>query len=125
MSAGAFLQNSIYESNRGTFHAIRVQPETELLTDGTVVNDSAAGPIDSALRAKVSRTSREYGLRPRTITFRFDPGQEPEDHAEGSTVRLPILTPEAFDTYTATPQYPLTYKGGTGVVVGNSGEDFN
>lgn len=124
MSAGTFVRE-IYESNSGSFHAIRVQPETTLLTDGTTVNDGGAGPIDSPLRAKVSRTSREYGLRPRNITFEFDDGEAPVGYENRAQIRLAVLTPAAYQAYTAAPNISLTYLGGTGIVVGQQDEDFN
>jgi hypothetical protein len=124
MSAGAFVRE-IYEADSGSFHAIRCQPETTLLTDGTTVNDGGAGPIDSTQPAKITRSSREYGLKPRTITFEFDDGQAPTGYENRAQVTLPVLTPAAYAAYTAAPRIALTYLGGTGIVVNQANEDIN
>lgn len=124
MSAGQFVRE-IYEDDNGVFHPIRCQPETTLLTDGTTVNDGGAGPVDSAQPAKISRSSREYGLKPRTVTFEFDDGQAPTGYENRAQAVLPVLTPAAYAAYTAAPRTQLTYLGGTGIVVNQSNEDFN
>jgi hypothetical protein len=124
MSAGQFVRE-IYESDSGSFHAIRCQPETTLLTDGTTVNDGGAGPIDSTQPAKITRSSREYGLKPRTITFEFDDGEAPTGYENRAQVRLPVLTPAAYAAYTSVPRKQLTYLGGTGIVLNATNEDFN
>lgn len=123
MSAGSFI-DSIYESNKGTFHYVRVQPETELLTDGVVVNDAPAGPINSQLKAQVSKSRRGYGLKTRGIYVKFLEGLAPDGYEDTSRIFLPILTPAAFAAYTATPQKQLTYLNVTVVVVGESEEKF-
>lgn len=121
MSAGRFI-DSFYEldaGNGGGQCRIKVQPETELLTDGTVVNDSPGGPATIPVSAKVSGSNGEYGIKPRKITIRWDDGQIPDGY-DGLTVTVPVLTVAAFAAYTLGST--VTYLGGTGDVVGRTPE---
>lgn len=86
MSSGEFTTTAKYESNTGTIHPIRLQPET-LAAFGNAV---PAGAIDSPISAVVSLTRRQRGLRPRYITVRFT--AEKTDYATGGLYRIPICT---------------------------------
>lgn len=104
MSAGAF-SNSKYESDAGTIHPIRVQPET--IT--ALANAAPAAATNSDISAVVSLTRRQRGLRPRYVTVKFS-DTVPDGYATGTALRIPILTPAVFDGLNV---------GGTGTYLGN------
>lgn len=114
MSSGKFIR-TFYETNGGAVCRIRVQPETELASIGGVVNDAPAGPPTISTTAKVSKTSREYGIKPRRISFAWDAGQEPTGYDEGQLVYIPIMTRAVYDG--VVPGEACTYLAGTGVCV--------
>lgn len=114
MSAGAFIR-SFYATNGNGVARIRVQPETELAQINGTVNDAPAGPATVATRVKVSRGSREYGIRPRKIGFVFDPGQAPEGYEDGQLYYIPVMTRAVYDG--CVDGSPVTYLQGTGQVV--------
>lgn len=121
MSAGAFIR-TLYQldtGNGGGVCRLEIQPETELLTDGTTVNDAPAGPVTIPITAKVSLGNGANGIKPRSITFAWDDGQQPVNYT-GDPLRIPILTEAAFAAYQLGTQ--LTYLGGTGEVVGRNPE---
>ncbi len=70
MSAGSFV-DGFYELNNGDIAAIRVQPETAALVLDTVTNAIPTGPATLPVSAKVSKTNREIGIGPRTVTIEF------------------------------------------------------
>jgi hypothetical protein len=121
MSSGSFIR-SIYETNAGDFARIRVQPETELATDGTTSNDAAAGPVNLPVAAKVSRGSREYGIRPRRIGLVFEDGNAPAGYEDGDIIYIPALTRAFYDALTEDQQ--ITYLQSTANVVSKLEEDI-
>ena len=114
MSAGAFIR-SFYETNGGAIARIRVQPETELFTDGTNVNDAPAGPPTVSTTVKVSKARGEYGISPRKVGFVFDDGQAPAGYRSGQLYYIPILQRSTYDAYIQGTQ--ATYLAGTGEIV--------
>lgn len=121
MSAGSFVR-SIYATNAGDFARIRVQPETELATNGTVVNDAAAGPVNLPTAAKVSRGAREIGILPRRIGIVFEAGQAPTGYKENSVYYIPALTRAFFDALEIDDE--ITYLGETAKVVSKLEENI-
>lgn len=96
MSRGIFTKTK-YEADNDDIHPIRVQPETVAFTSGGTANAAPAGNITvGALRAKVSRGNREYGLRPRFVTIVYDE-TAPEGYDTGTYLRVPILKKALFD----------------------------
>lgn len=124
MSAGKF-EPSLYEmdaASGGLIINIKVQPETLAATDGTAANAAPAGPADMDLTAKVSKTNREYGVKPRTVTCRYDDGQIPTDY-DGDTFILPVLQPTTYAAWTKGTA--ITYLGATAKVVSRSPEQVS
>lgn len=95
MSAGAFL-NSIYEANTGSFHPLRVQPETLQLVINGVTNAAPAGPIDNRQRAQVSKNNRSSGLKARKVNVRFT-GAVPAGYATGEIYSLAVPDPAVYN----------------------------
>jgi hypothetical protein len=121
MSAGAFLADAKYESNNGSVHAIRVQPETLQLSIGGTANASPAGDVDSPFRARVGRSNGGYGLKPRAVTVRFT-GTPPTGYKAGETYRVPVMQSTLWDT--ANAGTVCEYLGVAGVVVSTSPESI-
>lgn len=119
MSAGKFTPTK-YQANNLDIHPIRVQPETLALAKGASANTAPSGTITpGALRAKVSRGNREYGLKPRAITVVFD-SSPPDGYATGTFIRIPILQSSLWESITEGDN--VSYLGGTARVAGKSEE---
>jgi len=119
MSEGNFVL-SRYEASFGTFvMPIRLQPETLLLTNGTVANDPPAGTVDLSLFARARKNNNEYGVGARSITINWG-GSPPPDYS-GNSSEVPVLTEAAFAAYTIGST--VTYLGTTGTVSGRSSEN--
>lgn len=95
MSAGPYLR-AIYELNSGLKAPIRIQPETGALVFGTTNNTVPAGPADIPVSARVSNNNRSIGIKPRTVTVRFN-GAGPEGYSPQSTITLPWLAPATWE----------------------------
>lgn len=121
MSAGAFVRTKYEASteNQGGVYGITLQPETLQFDIGGSTNDPPAGAIDQVVTAYATPSRRKKGMRARYVTFEWDAGQVPTGYT-GDPVRIPILTPVFFAT--AVAGAAGTYLGGTGTVVGRSGE---
>lgn len=121
MSAGAF-QIEAYETDPGTIHAIRVQPETLAATVGGVANTAADGAIVGLGSASVSRGRRANGINARLVRLRFT-GTPPTGYLANGTVTIPALTPEFYDA--ATRGTEGTYLSVAVEVAGRSPETIN
>lgn len=117
MSAGNFVR-SRYESDSGTIHPIRVQPET-LAANVGAVNAGAAGAVDSPISARVSGGNRQLGLVARRVRVAFT-GTLPTGYAENTVLSIPVLTPAAYAA--AISGATGTYLGSPIVVVGRTAE---
>ena len=120
MSQGSFLIVN-YESNKlGTIHPIRIQPETLTLNIGAVSN---AAPAGTAIlpSAQVSQGKRKKGLNSRSVTFKFDPGDEPTGYKAESPITLPWLQDNAAFNGAFAGQAG-TYQGVSISIVGTANE---
>lgn len=118
MSQGAFTRTR-YEADSGEIHPIRVQPETTAANIGGA-NAAPAGVTTSSISARVNKTNREFGLRPRYITVRFT-GVAPDEYEPGNLYRIPILTPARYNTINVGATG--TYLGADVEVVSKSAEN--
>jgi hypothetical protein len=118
MSAGAYTPSK-YEADSGNIYSIRVQPETISATIGGTANAAPAGAIDQEVSAKVSKGNRGYGVKPRTVTFRWT-GAVPDGYSTTGLVTLPILTPTVYGGIVKGEA--VNYLGSTGSVVSKSPE---
>lgn len=118
MSSGTFSKTK-YESDSGTIHPIRVQPETVGITVGGGTNAAPAGALDSPISAKVSAGNRAFGLKARSITIAFL-DTAPTGYKVGSYIRLPILTPTRYSGVAAGQTF--SYLGQTATVIGKNPE---
>jgi predicted GTPase len=119
MSAGKFVKSS-YEEDNGTIHPIKVQPETISASLGgapnTVPSATGAGVVKSKISAKVSKTNKEIGLRPRMVAITYPPvdGSQPDGYDVGATLRIPVLNKETWDALSEGD--PATYLGKSGTI---------
>lgn len=120
MSSGPFLR-SFYELNNGEIAAIRVQPETVNFTVGGVANAAPAGPATVPGSASVGRGRRSNGINARLVRFVFTTA--PSGYEANSPIALPWLQETAFDDIRRGD--PVSYLGGTGVVIGTTSEKIN
>ncbi|MDX1371261.1 MAG: hypothetical protein R3321_02260, partial [Nitrososphaeraceae archaeon] len=79
--------------------------------------------VNRTITAKVSRSVREYGLRPRTIVLARVIGSG--DDTFKKYAYLPILTPTSFVAAAYAVNASLEYDGLTWTIVGKQGEDSN
>lgn len=112
MSSGRFII-SRYQRANGDIHPILIQPETI-----TPWNPAPAGDATNDIQARVSGSKRGAGLIARhvSVSFRENP---PTGYAPFSTIRLPILTVDAFAALSKGDR--LAYQNGTVEVVGKKG----
>jgi hypothetical protein len=122
MSSGVFTLAQ-YSTDNSDIVPIRVQPETLEATLGTV-NASATGTLSPGFpSAQVSQSKRALGINARTVSIRFDPGEEPTDYKPGTILRVPVTTKARFDALSKGSA--VTYLGATGQVAGKSPERIN
>lgn len=83
---------SFYEADGGAIHSIRLD---DSLVAAGVGNPAPAGPATSPINAKISKSKREFGIRPRiarlarTQTTGASPGRKYRS--------LPVLTEDAWE----------------------------
>jgi len=78
-----------YESDNGLIYAIRLQDARASLA-GT----APTGTVDANSTVKVSKSTREFGIRPRGVRLQRVLGTAPNTFKK--TTFLPVLTPTAF-----------------------------
>lgn len=118
MSAGAFVRSK-YESDEGSIHPIKVQPETLSATLGGA-NSPPAADTDTDISARVTGGNRELGLRARSVSVKFT-ATPPDGYKEDQVYRIPILTPARWDAITKSTTG--TYLGVACQVVGKTPEN--
>lgn len=117
MSSGKFL-SSKYAADSGNIYALRVQPETLTATFNAVVNAAPVGAVDQEVSAKVSKGNRGFGIKPRTVTIRWEAA--PTDYDPNTLQRIPVPTKSVWDGIRK--DQAVTYADGTGKVVSKSPE---
>lgn len=113
----AAFSNSKYEDDSGEIHPIRLRPET-LAAAGA----PPTGAITSNIRAQITKTNREFGLRPRMVTLARTEGTG--DDAQRITAKIPVLTATAFAGAAFAIDADITYDGQTWKVVSKLPEDY-
>lgn len=112
------MPDTRYESDQGTIHKIRLDAAT-IAAAGT----APAGAVNSSIRAKVSKTNREFGLRPRYALL----GRDIDAGAAGLFKKykiLPILTPAAYESAAFADNSTITIGGVQWTVVAKNPEDY-
>lgn len=106
-----------YEADSGDIHQIRMSAARI-----AVAGDPPAGAVSNDINVKVSKTNREFGLRPRGVVL----GREIGAAGDVATkyAFLPVLTPAAFATPAFAKGAEITYDGETWEIKSRQGEDF-
>lgn len=104
-----------YESESGEIHPIRLNPVSV-----TPAGTAPAGAVTSSISAKVSRSRREFGLRPRGINVSLTVGAAPDTFKR--TAFIPILLASAWNTGNNVKGGTVSYKGGSWTVTSLSPE---
>lgn len=121
MSKGKFAIR-IYEADSAEKHLILQQPESAVFSIDGSPNTIPAGPATSPFWAKTSRGAKEYGLRPRKLRGRWNPGQSPEGYDDCGEFEVVIYSKSVYDSASLTES--VTYLGGTGQLTGRIPEDI-
>lgn len=120
MSAGAF-KISVYQSNElDLAMPVRIQPETEGLTVGGIVNEPPDVVPALGLFAQVSKNRNAYGVGCRSVTVRWT-GAVPDGYQPFQSLKIPVLTPVAYTSYV--PGAVGDYLGSPIVVVSRTAEN--
>jgi len=85
-----------YEADSGSIHRIRLGKFNAAVTSNT----EPTAVVNSNIRVKISKSNREFGLRPRTIGLtRVVEAQSGDlEFAVTYRARLPVLTQTVFDS---------------------------
>lgn len=109
--------NSKYESDDGVIHPIRMDSD-RIAAAGT----APTGAITSNAYAKISKTNREFGIRPRGVRLVRTLGTAPLTFKRYTF--LPVLTATAWDGDGFDPGATVTVDGVAWTVAGRVPEDF-
>lgn len=106
-----------YESDSGDVH-LGTMDADRIAIAGTQPAEAAS----SNIRVKISKSNREYGLRPRGVRLARTIGTPPETFVKYSF--LPVLTSADFDSPTFGLGQTKTYGGNTWEIIGKINEDY-
>lgn len=106
-----------YESENGTIHGLTLGSE-RLAAAGTV----PTGTVSSPIKAQISKSNREYGLRPRGVRLARTVGTAPDTFKKYTF--LPILLATEFSSATFAIGATVTIDGTDWTVVAKVPEDY-
>ncbi len=112
--AGKYSDGGKYEADNGDIHPIRVQPETLTAQFGSTANAAPAGAVNSGFNAKVSKNRRGYGLKARTVHFKWKT-TAPDGYDPNGIIGIPVLKQSLFNAIE--PKSEGTYLANTIVVL--------
>ena len=121
MSSCNFVRSK-YESTSGNIYACSVPPETLLwVLDGTA-KDEPAGSVDTEPSAYMSSSTRRFGVNARTVRLAWT-GSPPPGYDAAGVIRVPIMTPALFNSFSGGPAGSFLAAGVE--VVGKTNEKIN
>jgi hypothetical protein len=82
-----------------------------------------SGEVTQNVKIKVTKSSREFGIKPRGVALSRTLGTAPDTFTKQAF--LPVLTPAAFATPAFAIGSSITIGGVVWTVVGRRAEDFN
>lgn len=106
-----------YEGDEGDIYAITLSPDY-----AAKAGAAPTGTVTSPIKAKVSKSSRAYGIRPRGVTLSRTVGTAPDTFTK--TTFLPVLTPAAFNSATFALDASITIGTTVWTVVAKRPEDY-
>lgn len=111
------LARTKYEADDAAIHAIRM---TQSFADKA--GTPPAGAVNSPIRVKISKSNREYGIRPRGVGLARTIGTAPNTFSK--TTFLPVLTPTAFASAAFALDAKITIGTTEWTVISKRGEDY-
>jgi len=106
-----------YEGDDGEIYGVRLSP-----SKFAVAGTPPAGAATSNIKAKVSKSRREFGIKPRGVTVARTIGTGDDTFKKYSFV--PVLTPAAFGTATFAIGADITFSGFTWTITAKVPEDY-
>lgn len=106
-----------YEDRTGTIHFLSLTPEF-----AAVAGTEPAGDIDSPIKAQVSKTNREHGLRPRRLVLTREVGSAPDNFYKYTYLPLRSIADESNSAYN--DGQTITIGSTVWTIVGLQGEDY-
>ena len=113
----AVLTKTKYESDLGSIHPISVTGDRFL-----VVGTPPTGSVDSSIKAKISKSNKEYGLRPRGVMLEKVFGAEPDTFKKYTF--LPVLTAAEWASATFAIGGTITIGGEVWIISSKIPEDY-
>ena len=113
---------SKYEANNGTIHPIRLNSKTADVAGNT----APTGATSSEIYAKISKSNREFGIRPRLVTGvnTTEITQGEETYVFRKRVSIPILTKSVYDGAVFDIGATFEYDGEDYTVQSKTAEDY-
>jgi hypothetical protein len=112
----AFI-NTKYEGDNGDIHGILLHPDK-----AAVAGTAPTGTVSSPVKVKISKTNKEYGIRPRGVKLVRILGTAPDTFKKYAF--LPVLTSTAFGTGTFAIGSEITVGSVSWTVTSKQGEDY-
>lgn len=113
----AVLSTGKYESDSGAIHKISLSPD-RLAAAGT----QPTGNVSTDIRAQISKSNREFGIRPRYVTLSRTIGTGTNAYKRYTT--LPVLTPTEFASAAFQLEATITIGGIEWTIIARSREDY-
>lgn len=106
-----------YEADNGDIHGILLSPDK-----AAVAGTAPTGDTSSPVKVKVSKSNREFGIRPRGVRLSRIIGTAPDTFKKYAF--LPVLTPADYATSAFAIGAEITIGGVVWVVASKEGEDY-
>lgn len=92
--AGRFIRSK-YKANNGDVYRVVIQPETALLSFGSVQNAPTVNNVTEKVPLRIKKPLLEKGVKARKMGIKWseDP---PTGYSQDTILYIPILTPELF-----------------------------
>jgi hypothetical protein len=107
-----------YQGDDNTIYAIRLSPPF-----AEKAGTAPTGAVTSPIKAKVTKSTKEFGLRPRGVTLARTLGTAPDTFVK--TTFLPALTLSAFNGTAFALAAKVTIDGVEWEIVSRRAEDYN
>lgn len=110
------MARSKYQSDLGQIYSVQMSAGKLALA-----GDAPTGVTTSIVKAKISKSNREYGIRPRGVRIAREIGTAPDTFVKYGF--LPALTPEALSRPVFAIGASISYAGFTWEIIAKVSED--
>lgn len=114
----ATLTVTKYQADSGSIHSLSLTAPF-----AAAAGAAPSGDVDDDVKPKITKSKREYGLKPRGVRLARVIGTGDETFKVYSF--LPVLTPAVFASATFSLGADVTLGGNTWTVVSKDAEDYN